>query len=433
MISTTKTRCDDQNCIFGTYKDILHPGSVPIEGTTITSLDMDVTVDCNLTCDYCFKEKSKKHMPLKTAQDAIIWLIIASGNAKKIKVTFIGGEPLLRFNMIKKLVPFAKRRVYQSGKEISFGMTTNGTIITKEILDFWKKWRLGFHTSIDGCPIVQDRHRHFANGQGTSPILSQNLPKILSIRPNTTARATILPDTVKHLMDSFEYILSLGYRDIAFVPGAFPLWDKVSVAELGKQFRAIMLRTEKLFRKGIFIRLKFFDEGSKRLARGKIPRSNTSFCGAGRGLVLVDVKGDLWPCHRWCREDEREWKLGSIYEGAFNYRSRSLIDNSTYKPEQMAYCETCPARFLCRGGCPAENLENTGSIWKRHPTGCEISEVISKLVTEFHETLLTEKNPVFMEKYYKNNKPRGISNFEMNVSKIRKKDRNERKRKTKNK
>jgi uncharacterized protein len=154
-----------------------------------------------------------------------------------------------------------------------------------------------------------------------------------------------------------------------------------------------------LFRQGTFIKVKFFDEGSRQLAAG-FSRTRTPLCGAARGTVLVDVRGDMWPCHRWCKDDESEWKLGSIYEGGFNYEKRQYIDSLRYKGEQETYCRDCPADFLCAGGCPAENLEDTGSIWKKHPHGCEISRRMAELVTEFHDTLLAEGNPTFVDAYY---------------------------------
>jgi uncharacterized protein len=382
----------------------LNSDSLPVVGMTITAIDLDLTVKCNLDCDYCFKEKSNEDMSLKTAQDAICWLIFASTDARRIVVNFIGGEPLMRFGMIKKLVPFAKRRAFQHGKFIHFGITTNGTIMSKKIIDFWREWGIGFHTSIDGCPAVHDRHRHFPDGRPSSSLLEQNIPRILALRPNTTARATVLPDTVKYLLESFEYLLNMGYKNFAFVPGSFPLWDRPSVDEFHKQFNLVSLRTMELFRKGVFIKLKFFDEGCKTLAKGGKTRSGMYACGAGRGMVLIDVNGDIWPCHRWSKKREAGWRLGSIYEPYFNYNARGCI-NAPKTDEQLDGCKNCKGLFICAGGCPAENLEDTGKIHDRHPLACRLMVSLAELIINFHDTLLAEKSPVFMKAYYKNNQP----------------------------
>jgi uncharacterized protein len=381
---------------------ILNSDSLPVVGTTISSIDLDLTVKCNLNCDYCFKEKKNKDMSLATAQDAVVWLIFASLDVKKIYVNMIGGEPLLKFDMISRLVPFAKRRAYQHNKLIHFGITTNGTIMSQEILDFWRQWNIGFHTSIDGCPPAHDRHRHFRDGRPSSSLLERNIPKILAIRPNTTARATILPDTVKYMARSFDYLLNMGYRSMAFVPGSFAEWNRPNMNKFREQFRIVSQRMQELFRKGSFVRLKFFDEGCKSIAEGQKSRAGRPACGAGRGMVLIDVNGDIWPCHRWSKKRESEWRLGSIYDSDFNYEARGFI-NTSRSAEQLAACQDCPALFICAGGCPAENLENTGSIFGRHPAGCELAVALAGLIRQFHDTLFAEKNPVFMKAYYKSN------------------------------
>jgi uncharacterized protein len=209
----------------------------------------------------------------------------------------------------------------------------------------------------------------------------------------------VLSDTVKYLSESLEYLLKLGYRSFAFVPGEYSLWDQPSVNELERQFRAIMIRTIQLYRQGRYISVKYFDEGCQRLAKGGASIANSPSCGAGRGMVLVDVNGDVWPCHRWNKESQSDWKFGSIWEKGFNYSVRSMFFTTIYK-KQKGPCQSCSANFMCRGGCPAENLEDTGCIWKRHPLGCEMTKRIANLVREFHDTLLAEKNNVFMQHYY---------------------------------
>jgi uncharacterized protein len=401
MIAQITPRCKPLNGRKRTIQRLLNSDSLPVTGPTITAIDLDLTVKCNLSCDYCFKEKTNRDMSLETAKDAVCWLIFASIDAKQLQVNFIGGEPLLKFDLIKQLVPFAKRRAYQHNKLINFGITTNGTIMSDEIIEFWKRWGLGFHTSIDGCPAAHNRHRHFPRGGPTSHLLERNLPKILALRPGTTARATVLPDTVEYLPESFEYLLNMGYKSIAFVAGSFDEWNSRMVKEFGRQFRIVSLKTMELFRKGTFIKLKFFDEGCITLAKGQKPQPGRQSCGAGRGMVLIDVNGDIWPCHRWSKKRELDWRLGSIYQPSFNYQSREFI-NAPKPGSQLGACRNCKALFLCAGGCPAENLENTGSIYGRHPMGCALAVTMAKLIREFHDTLLAEKNPVFMEAYYKN-------------------------------
>jgi hypothetical protein len=119
---------------------------------TVQSVDLDITEACNLACIYCFKwQKKAVHMSEETAKSAIDWLLEASGSFRaELKVNLMGGEPLLRFDLIQKIVPYGKLRARQLGKNLHFGCTTNCTVLTDEMLAFWRRFGMGFHCSMLG-------------------------------------------------------------------------------------------------------------------------------------------------------------------------------------------------------------------------------------------------------------------------------------------
>ena len=343
--------------------------AVPAGGSWVRNIDLDLTVECNLRCTYCFKEKWNEHMEERVAFDTIVWFIHASGPAKEISVNFMGGEPLIRFKMIQKLVPFAKRRHMQHGKRIHFGMTTNGTLVTNEVIDFWKQWGLGFHTSIDGTPAVQDKNRPTTGGKGSSRLVAKAVPKILAYRPGTTAQSTVVPESAGTLVESYHYFRSLGYKNIAFVPGGQPLWSREQIELFQNQFFELADLLIAEARQGNWVELKGVDDYLD--ARVRDSRHKHA-CGAGRGMVLIDIHGDIWPCHRWNKKDHANWRIGSIYE-QFNEAARRILDveDQTVLLEQD--CPKCMANKMCSGGCPAENLEHTGSVYRRHINSCELT------------------------------------------------------------
>jgi len=52
----------------------------------------------------------------------------------EVTVGFYGGEPLLEFELIKKCVEYTKSII--EGKRVKFNMTTNGTLMSDEIMDY---------------------------------------------------------------------------------------------------------------------------------------------------------------------------------------------------------------------------------------------------------------------------------------------------------
>jgi uncharacterized protein len=373
----------------------LNLDAVPTYGMSISSIDMDLTVECNLRCTYCFKEKWNEHMEEQVAYDTITWLIHASSDVKDIHIAFMGGEPLLRFKLMQKIVPFGKRRAAHHGKKLNFSMTTNCTLVTDEVVSFWDKWGLGFHTSIDGTPDIQDVNRPTTSGKPSSRLVERSVPKILSSQSNTTARCTVVPSSAGKLYSSFKYFRKLGYLNIAFVPGAPSLWSAQDVSTYEDEYRKVAYEVMDELRNGIPVILKGLDDAAR--AR-ELPVRSEHSCGAGRGLVLVDIHGDLWPCHRWNKDSEQDWKIGSIYD-TFSETARSQLDCDSFINRLQNGCDKCCANIMCSGGCPAENLEETGSVYKRHKRACDLTRIWAQVGNEVYDIMKNEGNQLFEDTY----------------------------------
>lgn len=374
----------------------LNLGATPKAGTLVSTMDMDLTLACNLRCIYCFKEKWNEHMEEEVAFDALIWLLYASGPVKELHVNFMGGEPLMRFPLIRRLVPFGKRRAWQMGKAMHFGITTNGTLVTDKVLDFWRKWGLGFHTSIDGSPEIQDHNRPMMSGHGSARLVEKAVPKILSYRPNTAARCTVMPESVASLVTNYRYFRSLGYTNIALVPGMPDLWSKESMSLFEQQVSELGDILVDEFRNGVFVTVKGIDDAIRGIVKNQRPQHA---CGAGRGMVLADVHGDLWSCHRWNKSSERHWQIGSIY-AQFDQKVREELDRRSHSEVLEQNCEQCKASRFCGGGCLAENLESTGRVYRRNPNSCEQERVWAYVGQRTHDVLYEEGNATFLQAYY---------------------------------
>ncbi len=370
-------------------------------GQGLSSIDLDLTTGCNLRCRYCFKEKHDEHMDERVAFDTIVWGLHAAGQQKRITFNLMGGEPLLRYELLKKLVPFAKRRGRYHGKNVHFGATTNCTLVTDDLIAFWKKWDMGFHTSVDGIPEVQDWNRPTAAGGASSPLVERAVPGILAYRPKTTARCTVAPQTCAHAWDNYRYFRSLGYTDIAMVPANPPEWDAESIRVYEDQWRRIANTYMEELRAGTWIRVKGFDEVARFCKSAPRNKTGPEFCGAGRGLLLVDVSGGLWPCHRFNTEFNEPWRLGSIYEGFDESVLSRLNEGRAPAAAWPTACNECAAKPICSGGCFAENICSTGSPFVRHPNACEMTRVWMRIGKEVHDTMYAEQNRPFMEHYYR--------------------------------
>ena len=86
--------------------------------------------DCNLACQYCFAEEGEYHgrralMTFEVGKKALDFLIANSGNRRNLEVDFFGGEPLMNFEMVKKLVLYAPIMVGLGAAEVKVPFNHN--------------------------------------------------------------------------------------------------------------------------------------------------------------------------------------------------------------------------------------------------------------------------------------------------------------------
>lgn len=147
----------------------------------ISYLVLQVTQMCNLRCEYCVysgayetRTHNNKVMELTTAQKAIDFLIAHSFDEDSIELGFYGGEPLLEFELIKSCVKYIREKAY--GKEISFNITTNATLLNEEVADFFVNNNFTVTISLDGPKEVHNRSRRFPKSdEGSFDIVMKNL------------------------------------------------------------------------------------------------------------------------------------------------------------------------------------------------------------------------------------------------------------------
>lgn len=96
----------------------------------IESINLQVTQNCNLRCDYCpytgnyynNRKHSNKRMSFELAKKGIDFLYNHSMNCDVVNVAFYGGEPLLEFELIKRCVKYAREKFIS--KKVVFNLTT---------------------------------------------------------------------------------------------------------------------------------------------------------------------------------------------------------------------------------------------------------------------------------------------------------------------
>jgi len=174
---------------------------------------LTVTEQCNFRCTYCTysggyehsRSHSSKSMPLETALKAVDWY--GSFDRADYHIGFYGGEPLLHFDLITRTIAHAQNTLGHTGK-LTFGLTTNGSLLTDRVVDFLAAHRFETHISIDGPAEVHDRYRVDVRGRKTFDLVWKNICSLQSRHPKYFAESvgftmTVVPADPLVAIDSF--------------------------------------------------------------------------------------------------------------------------------------------------------------------------------------------------------------------------------------
>jgi uncharacterized protein len=344
---------------------------------SVCNLGLFVAQQCNMRCVYCYggagEYGDKGLMDEPTARRAVDWLIANSGAAGKINIGFFGGEPLLAFPLIAKVVAYARQKAGEAGKQVSFNMTTNGTLITEEIADFLAREEILPLVSYDGPPEVQNRQRPFKDGSGSHDTVAANVTRLLRRIPSLACRATLVGDP-----DPAEIVGAAKRAGFAscFISPASPAVLSGTPAPGGDaQASADASRRMIAFYRAEFakllasIRERALD---KRCLPALLPQMTGLVnrqkrhhgCGVGKGIAAVTTNGDVYPCHRFAGlEFMRQGNIAGYRAGACNDYHRRVVDS-------LPVCRACWARYLCGGGCLYHNLATTGDILRPPEADC---------------------------------------------------------------
>lgn len=348
--------------------------------TPIDLVETVFTEQCNLGCDYCFiRKKRTNKFSIETAKQALDFLMLYSGNKEDLYYTLLGGEPLLEFDSIVSLLDYADEMSLKTGKKIHFDTTTNGTLLSEEILKKGKG-RVTFLLSIDGDEETHNKHRKMLNGRGSFDAVFSKINLLRKYQQWIGTRMTICPDTVSKLSKNVEYLFNNGINQFLLGLCYGETWDEKSLKTYKEELTKVSeYYTERINKKDHF-RITTFEKAENR----NNCLNGIWGCRAGRNGVTVTTDGNIFPCSKFVGLESfscNEYHLGNIYDGITNLSAREKLFNMQTK--DFPKCAKCSDINSCAGGCPAENYNQNKSIYEPCNDQCELTKIQNQVIKEF--------------------------------------------------
>lgn len=324
------------------------------------SMSLNVSQACNLGCEYCYADGGSfggtpRMMSEEVAREAVARLIDGCEPGETARIAFMGGEPLLARRVMRATIEDAAGRARAAGVDVRFAVTTNGTLLRPDDVEFFATHPVTLTISIDGGAAIHDSLRRTKAGDGSWHRIVERLRPVLSgdaPRPDLVARVTI---TRRHL--DLPAILAdlteVGFTSIGCSPMLTGPGDLALRAEdLDRYLAQLSVVAEEFVADALAGRRHPFATLATALHEVHRGTHRPYPCGAGAGYLNVSADGRLYACHRF--SEDPVGRLGDLDGGVDREGQRTWLE--TRHVDRQSPCQSCWARYLCGGGCHHEVL-----------------------------------------------------------------------------
>ncbi|EPR07637.1 Cys-rich peptide radical SAM maturase CcpM [Ruminiclostridium papyrosolvens] len=375
-------------------KEMYHPLNDTILShlnNKVKMITLQITKQCNLRCKYCVysgnyenRDHSNEKMTLETAKKGIDFYIEHSKDNENGLLAFYGGEPLLEFEFIKNCIEYFEERA--EGKNIHLNLTTNATLLTEEIVNYFQKHNVHLLISLDGPSEVHNKNRVYGyDDRGTFEKVMENLEMIKTkfsdyLSTNIAFNAVLDPQNEFSCVNNFFVDFEIAKEANIMASEISNLYRKDTVKTSDNYISETQYEYFKIF----LSRLGYLDEKytSKLLLRHYTERKDRygrlqmrpelpdkihhgGPCVPGVQRLFMDVGGNFYPCER-VSEASPHMKIGNIDAGFDVDKILSLLNVGKISEKK---CINCWALMFCNL-CAAAADENDGLSMEKKVSRC---------------------------------------------------------------
>jgi len=364
------------------------------------SLVLVVSKNCNLRCKYCYKSNyiiqhdKSEFMDLKTALKSVDYFFEQQNDEREKKIIFFGGEPLLNFKLIKETVSYVEKKYISKGKNIKFIITTNGTLINKEIASYLIDKKFSICISIDGNEKINNQNRVYKNGRGCylDSLNGYKCIKDINSEYPVAVRATVTRQT-NCLSEIYKHLKNLGFFEVGVAPASIEPDSelKLSDSDLKNMLEEIKKLSEEYFND---ISNYVYPKFSNLTNMLSLLHKGDSFsfpCGACLGLVAVDPDGKLYPCHRLSFD---KFEIGNLSDGIDERKRELFLERALDCRNEK--CSNCDIQYLCSGGCYYESEVTYNNWYYPNIHYCDFMKGVSEIAMELYAKI-HDNYPKFLD------------------------------------
>lgn len=343
-----------------------------------TFLCLHMTEKCNLACSYCQADAtpSRSRMPLDTAMK-IVERLLTENPPETFTIDFHGGEPLLEYDNMMKVIRHAKKVAEAVGKKPVFMVQTNGTTLTAERVKGLKDEGVMVGISLDGPGEIHDKQRFTARGKGSFDRVWGNGQRAIEMGLNAGYLA-VIHDPRDYLTAS-RWFREQGFR-------SYRINYSSAIGRAHKELEFPAGREEAFARNWLDMTRDALDwtrQHNEHLnisdINNKINNLTTknrpfmcyrSPCGVGNSVLGFGTDGGIFACEEMASLEY--FRVGNIHDESVSIKdlvdhNPILVDLQRRTVDNIPKCSTCHLKRICSGGCTSKVFAKYGTVWRESP------------------------------------------------------------------
>ncbi len=328
-------------------------------------------------------------MPLETGELAIRAAIRSTAVSGKLELGFFGGEPLLEAERIRHWMNFAINAAKERCVNVSFDLTTNGTVRSPLAQELLLRRDLQVYVSCDGEPDTHDRHRPLVDGSKSSTAVLETIARLVAWRKEFGVITVVRPDTLEALPRNIKFLHETGVREVNL---SLDLWTRWTRSDL-ETLQRTLSRCADYWRNALpNLGINWFDDKLGGYADLAVTET-TARCGFGSGEVAVAPSGNLYPCERLIGEDRADNPMrlfGHVTS------ARDFLSFPPAPERGHAACSSCALNTMCSTTCRCSNYVRTGDVSKPDGLLCALDKIcaqeVRRVFGDFKENIPAERS-----------------------------------------
>lgn len=348
---------------------------------------------CNLKCIYCYEQTyiingttdidSLEMVDLQFDRIDKIMNIYEEKYGKpkdEIRITIMGGEPLLRCNI--KTINYIFEQAYK--RKYTVDIVSNGVDLNYYI-DLFNKYKDTLNhiqITVDGIKEIHDKRRIFHDGRGSFDLIMNNIKLAVENNILIVLRVNVDSTNIKELSSLADTLVEEFNFNKKLQPYLYLLQDGGCSGEQNIVNEKIGIETifelenknpnmaifRKKFHPENFIESIFNDIAYQPVLR---------HCGAAKNQFILDCKSNVYKC--WHGIGNNNYRVGTFYP-KYELDEKKINDWFNRSVTIIPKCKNCKYRYICGTGCPAAKHTSGDNMDVKGPSCVNYSDLIKTIV-----------------------------------------------------